>query len=142
MPAPGEEDVTHVAQAIVPVVVIVPPVMGEVVAMEVTVPEPLIVCHPCADPPLFMPHTWFAVPLVLMFVAVAALPPTPHDVHVPVRFVITPDAGVPSAGVTSVRFVALSPLGSVVLSEGTPLPLVTTTALFTGLMNPVVFAAD
>jgi len=32
--------VTQVAQAIVPVVVIVPPVMGEVVAMLVTVPVP------------------------------------------------------------------------------------------------------
>jgi hypothetical protein len=31
-------EVTHVAQAIVPVAVIVPPVMGEVVAMLVTVP--------------------------------------------------------------------------------------------------------
>jgi hypothetical protein len=30
----------HVAQAIVPVVVIVPPVMGEVVAIDVTVPVP------------------------------------------------------------------------------------------------------
>jgi hypothetical protein len=35
--------VTHVAQAIVPVVVIVPPVMGEVVAIDVTLPaDPLI----------------------------------------------------------------------------------------------------
>jgi hypothetical protein len=33
-------EVTQVAQAIVPVVVIVPPVMGLVVAMLVTVPEP------------------------------------------------------------------------------------------------------
>jgi len=32
--------VTHVAQAIVPVDVIVPPVIGEVVAMLVTVPLP------------------------------------------------------------------------------------------------------
>jgi hypothetical protein len=32
------EAVAHVAHAIVPVVVIVPPVIGEVVAMDVTVP--------------------------------------------------------------------------------------------------------
>lgn len=38
MPAPGEDDVTQEAQAIVPVLVIVPPVIGEVVAMLVTVP--------------------------------------------------------------------------------------------------------
>ena len=38
MPAPGDEATTHVAQPMVPVVVIVPPVMGEVVAMLVTVP--------------------------------------------------------------------------------------------------------
>ena len=30
-------------------------------------------------------------------VAVAALPPTEQDVHVPVRLVITPEVGVPSA---------------------------------------------
>jgi hypothetical protein len=40
MPAPGDEATTHVGQAIVPVVVIVPPVMGIVVAMLVTVPLP------------------------------------------------------------------------------------------------------
>lgn len=39
-------EVTHVAQAIVPVCVIVPPVIGAVVAMLVTVPLPP------ADPPL------------------------------------------------------------------------------------------
>lgn len=38
--APPLVVVAQVAQAIVPVVVIVPPVMGEVVAMEVTVPDP------------------------------------------------------------------------------------------------------
>jgi hypothetical protein len=32
------------------------------------------VCQPCAVAPEFMAHTWFAVPLVEMFVAVAALP--------------------------------------------------------------------
>jgi hypothetical protein len=37
-------EVTHVAQAIVPVVVIVPPVIGEVVAIDVTPPP-----HPVQD---------------------------------------------------------------------------------------------
>jgi len=37
--AEGELAVRHVVQPIVPVVVIVPPVMGEVVAMLVTPPE-------------------------------------------------------------------------------------------------------
>src|SRR4029077_7680271 len=36
---PPPEAVTHVPQAIVPVVVIVPPVIGEVVAILVTVPQ-------------------------------------------------------------------------------------------------------
>lgn len=51
MPAPGLDATTHVAQAIVPVVVIGPPVIGAVVAMLVTVPEP--------PPPL--PATWVHV---------------------------------------------------------------------------------
>ena len=55
-------------------------------------------------------------------------------VQVPVRLVMTPDAGVPRAGVTKVRFVALNPLGRVVLSEGTPPLLVLRTALFTAEM--------
>jgi hypothetical protein len=50
----------------------------------------------------------------------------------PVVLVNVPEVGVPNAGVTKVRFVADSPLGRVVLSEGTPLPLVERTALFTG----------
>jgi hypothetical protein len=40
MPTPGDDAVTHVAHAIVPVAVMVPPVIGEVVAMLVTVPLP------------------------------------------------------------------------------------------------------
>jgi hypothetical protein len=40
IPAAGELATTHVAHAIVPVVVIVPPVIGDVVAMLVTVPPP------------------------------------------------------------------------------------------------------
>jgi hypothetical protein len=39
IPATGDEATTHVAHAIVPVLVIVPPVIGLVVAMLVTVPE-------------------------------------------------------------------------------------------------------
>lgn len=38
-PAPGDDAITQVAQAIVPVEVIVPPVIGEVVAIDVT-PDP------------------------------------------------------------------------------------------------------
>jgi len=45
MPTPGEDATTHVAHAIVPLVVIVPPVIGEVVAMLVTVPDPAGVLH-------------------------------------------------------------------------------------------------
>jgi hypothetical protein len=40
MPTPGEEATTQVAHAMVPVEVMVPPVMGLVVAIEVTVPPP------------------------------------------------------------------------------------------------------
>ena len=40
MPAPGEDDVTHVVQVSVPLPVIVPPPSGPVVAIEVTVPPP------------------------------------------------------------------------------------------------------
>lgn len=40
--------VTHVAQAIVPVVVIVPPVIGDVVAIEVTLPEPELQAAPAS----------------------------------------------------------------------------------------------
>ena len=54
-------------------------------------------------------------------VAVAALPPMLKPAAVPVAFVATIAVGVP-------RLI----FGSVVLSEGTPLPLVTSTALFTG----------
>lgn len=75
-------------------------------------------------------------------VAVAAFPPMLQDAQVPEALVITKAVGVPSAGVVRVRLVALSPEGSVVLSEGTPEPLVPRTALFTGVTNPVVFAAD
>jgi hypothetical protein len=41
-----------------------------------------------------------------------------------------PDAGVPNAGVVKVKFVAASPLGSVVEIEGTPEADVTSTPLF------------
>ena len=41
MPTPGDDAATHVGQAIVPDEVIVPPVIGEVVAMLVTDPPPL-----------------------------------------------------------------------------------------------------
>jgi hypothetical protein len=79
----------------------------------------------------------FAAPPVILLALFAV-----QDVQVPVKFVMTPALGVPSAGVVSVRFVADSPLGSVVLSDGTPLPFVLSTALLTGAMNPVVPAPD
>jgi hypothetical protein len=116
-------EVTHVAQAIVPVVVIVPPVIGEVVAIDVTPPPlywgmlstppvrvaaPLVpvvvrdeniwVCHPCAVATEFMPQTWFAVPFVLMLAARFDV----QLVQVPVRLVMTPDVGVPKIGATKV----------------------------------------
>jgi len=81
------------------------------------------------------------VVFTVMARAVAAPVPrplTPVEMGNPVAFVSVPDVGVPSAGVTRVRLVAVRPLGRVVLSEGTPLPFVTRTALFTGEMNPVV----
>ena len=49
IPAPGDEATTQVAQPIVPLVVNVPPVIGELVATDVTVPVPVpIDCHVAA----------------------------------------------------------------------------------------------
>ena len=52
---------------------------GERVPAEklVTVPppNPLTVRQPCTVPPLSMPHTWFALPLVLMAAATLAMHP-------------------------------------------------------------------
>ena len=42
-----------------------------------------------------------AVVALVALVAVAALPPMLHDVQVPVKFVMTPLAGVPRAGVVN-----------------------------------------
>ena len=52
------------AQAIVPVVVIVPPVIGEVVAMLVTVPVPLAVTHASWTLPADGAPAWRICPLV------------------------------------------------------------------------------
>jgi hypothetical protein len=41
MPTPGEEEVTQVGQVMVPIVVIVPPLIGEVVATLLTLPTAL-----------------------------------------------------------------------------------------------------
>jgi hypothetical protein len=70
-------------------------------------------------------------------IPLAIVPARIFAAGIPVMFVPTPDAGVPIAGVTSVRFVADSPLGNVVLSDGTPLELVITTALSTGVKKPL-----
>ena len=54
--------VTHVGQAIVPVDVIVPPVIGEVVAILVTVPA---VVHVIAVRPTLQVRNWPAEPAVV-----------------------------------------------------------------------------
>jgi hypothetical protein len=85
----------------------------------VTVPVPVSVCHPCADPPEFMPQTWLAVPLVLISTAALAV----QVVQVPVRLVMTPDVGVPSNGVTSVGDVANTMLPVPVAPAGVTPPM-------------------
>lgn len=56
--------------------------------------------------------------------------PAVSPLAVPVTLVITPEAGVPRAGVTKVKLVAANPLGRVVEIEGTPPADVTNTPLF------------
>ena len=67
--------VTQVAQAMVPVVVIVPPVMGLVVAIEVTVPVPVTVWNVGSDPDPFEVNTCPDVPAAVDVGAVPAPPP-------------------------------------------------------------------
>jgi hypothetical protein len=65
-------------------------------------PGKLMFAEPLKDtPPIVL-----AVCRVVAVVAVAALPPIFSAVAVPVTLVITPEAGVPRAGVTSVGLVA------------------------------------
>jgi hypothetical protein len=97
MPTPGEEDVTHDAHAMVPVLVIVPPVMGEVVATLVTVPPPPLAAVQLAR--IFVPSDFnvtvsLAVKVsVVPEIYVEQLPPSaivvPLAVHVPPLEVVT-----------------------------------------------------
>jgi hypothetical protein len=53
MPAPGDDATTQVVQVMVPVLVIGPPPIGDVVAMLVTVPPPNAVEQFWNDPPFW-----------------------------------------------------------------------------------------
>lgn len=95
-PTPGELAATHVAQAIVPVAVMVPPVIGDVVATLVT-PEVIAVAVCAVTSPFALvvtAQTWVASPHApepLFTVAnVAATDPVPDAVTSPVRAEIPP----------------------------------------------------
>jgi hypothetical protein len=99
-------EVVQVAQARVPVAVMVPPVIGAVVATLVTPPPPadeLIVWF--GQVPVivtFVPCTSAGVAVPVPPLATGRRPVTPVVSGNPVRLVATPLAGVPSAGVSKV----------------------------------------